>query len=110
MKEIIVHDIKCKIGSNAVENWDILAESKPYYLFFHLSSFPSCFLILECDENLYVDNKIIEESAILCKQNTKYKNLKNIKVDYTLCKNIEKGNKTGQVFYKSNRQVKTIKI
>ena len=53
---------------------------------------------------------IIEQVALNCKLNTKYKNLKNIKVDYTLCDNVEKGEFVGELIYKSNRKVLSIKV
>jgi predicted ribosome quality control (RQC) complex YloA/Tae2 family protein len=108
MKEIIIDDIKCKIGNNAIENWYLLENSKENYIFFHLSSFPSCYVILETEKE--VDEKKIIEAATLCKNNTKYKNLNNIKIDYCLCSNLIKGDKVGEVIYKSNRKVNQIKI
>ena len=37
-------------------------------------------------------------------------NIKNIKVDYTLCNNIIKREKFGEIIYKSNKKVKQIKV
>jgi predicted ribosome quality control (RQC) complex YloA/Tae2 family protein len=108
MKTFIIENITCKVGSNSFENWQLLENIKDTYLFFHLTSFPSCYVILQSDE--YPDIKIIKECAYLCKQNTKYKNLKNIKVDYTMCNNITKGEKEGEIIYKSNKKVKNILI
>jgi predicted ribosome quality control (RQC) complex YloA/Tae2 family protein len=108
MKEDKVGNIKCFIGSNAADNWEILDKSKPYNIFFHLSSFPSCFVILKTDD--YPLDTEIKEAALLCKNNTKYKNLKDIKVDYTFCKNVEKGTVIGEVTYKSNKKVKQVKV
>jgi predicted ribosome quality control (RQC) complex YloA/Tae2 family protein len=110
MKEIIINNIKCKIGSNALENWDLLDNSKENHIFFHLSSFPSCYVILEIEEDKNIDENIFFEAALLCKNNTKYKNLKNIKIDYCRCSNLVKGDKLGEVIYKSNRKVKHIQI
>ena len=113
MKEIFINNIKCKIGNNAEENWKILDEANENNLFFHLSSFPSCYVILEIEneiKDIFELNKIIEQAALECKLNTKYKNLKYIKVDYCSISNIIKGNKVGELFYKSNKQVKNIII
>ena len=79
MKDIEIQGIKCKIGSNAIENWELLEKSKENNLFFHLSSFPSCYVILENDTKYFPSMYIIEQVALNCKLNTKYKNLKNIK-------------------------------
>jgi hypothetical protein len=111
MKEIFINNIKYKIGNNAEENWKILDEANDNHLFFHLSSFPSCYVILEIEneiKDIFEINKIIENTALECKLNTKYKNLKYIKVDYCPISNIIKGEKVGEVYYKSNRKVKNI--
>ena len=104
----IAGDLEYQVGKNAVENWKLLDEAKPKNIFFHLSSFPSCYVILKCESD--PDMEIIKECALACKENTKYKNLKDIKVDYTTCDNVIKGEKVGEVYYCSNRKVKQIKI
>lgn len=63
MKEVFIQNIKALIGSNANENWNILELSKPEYVFFHLSSFPSCYLILESEG--FPVNETINEAALL---------------------------------------------
>ena len=53
MKTIIFENecntVTFKIGKNSKENWELLNENKNY-LWFHLSSFPSCYVIC-CFEN-----------------------------------------------------------
>lgn len=104
MKEIIIDNNLFKIGENAQDNWNILDTVNSTDIFFHLSSFPSCYVILKCNE--LPDEDMIKIGSGLCKANTKYKNLKNIKVDYCRCDNIEKGDKIGIVVYKSNKKIK----
>ena len=106
MKELLINNIVCKIGCNSKENWELLDSSKDNHLFFHLSSFPSCYVILQTD-NLD-DEDAIKKAAFQCKINTKYKNLKNIKVDYCYVSNLEKGEIQGEVIFKSNKKVKKI--
>ena len=101
---------QCFVGSNAKENWQLLDDSKPTDILFHLHSFSSCYVILKNDNDEFPEIDIIKESAIICKTNTKYKNLKDIKVDYTFCKNIEKGEKVGELIYKSNKKVLSYKL
>lgn len=103
-------DYQCFVGSNAKENWKLLEDSKSTDILFHLHSFPSCYVILKNDKDEFPEIDIIKEAAIICKTNTKYKNLKDIKVDYTFCKNIEKGEKVGELIYKSNKKVLTYKL
>ena len=106
MKEIIIDDILFKVGQNAQENWDLLSLDENF-TWFHLKSFPSCHVIIE---KIDPTNDDIINGANLCLQNTKYRNLKNIKINYTLIKNIVKSDKIGSVTFKSNRKVKTVMI
>ncbi len=106
MKEVIIDDIIFKIGQNAQENWDLLSLNENF-MWFHLKSFPSCHVVVE-NENL--SNEQIVKGAQLCLQNTKYRNMKNIKVNYTLLKNLKKADKIGSVHFNSNRKVYTIMI
>lgn len=106
MKNILIENKNCLIGGNSKENWILLEKSKPEYLFFHLSSFPSCYVIYESLSE--TDIETIKQIALVCKKNTKYKNIPNIKVDYTLCDNVIKGDIEGEIYYKSNKKVKKI--
>lgn len=101
-------DLPVRVGKNKYDNWTILSESKEEYTFFHLTSFPSCFLILE--SVIEPDSDILIRCAEMCKQHTKYKHLKDIYVDYTRCGNVLKGEKVGEIEYKSNRKVNKIKV
>ena len=106
MKSITINDVDYKIGQNAQENWDLLNLNENF-TWLHLKSFPSCHVVIE-NEELEEDELI--EGAYLCLQNTKYRNLKNIKVNYTLLKNIKKADKIGAVHFISNRKVNTIML
>lgn len=103
----IVND-KYILGENARDNWDILEKVNSKHYFFHLTSFPSPYVILLCENT--PSSSEITFAAQLCKENTKYRNLKNLRVDYCPCSNITKGNKTGEVFFNSIRKVKNIKV
>lgn len=108
MKLITIENILCKIGNNSKENWALLDNvQNQNFWFFHLTSFPSCYVIAEQE---IIDNETIKAIAILCKQHTKYKNLKHVKVDYCICNNVEKGELSGEIIYKSNRKIKTIVV
>lgn len=108
MKIFQINNITCKLGQSATENWSLLEQAKPEYIFFHLSSFPSGYVILECIEE--PDETILTEAAIICKNGTKYRNLKNIKVDYCRCDNLNKGNVVGEVKFRSLRKVRNIQL
>jgi len=91
------------IGKNAHENWKILEDNKKIndnFIWFHLNSFPSCYVILQSDLN--TNNKteteqLLTYGAKLCKENTKYKNVPNIKVVYTKLNKLLLTDKTGEV-------------
>lgn len=106
MKEIEYEDTLFKVGNNSAENWELLKENENY-MWFHLASFPSCYVIC-CTEDLTDD--MIRYGAELCKSNTKYRNLKNLRVNYTPISNLKKGPVEGMVIMKSNRKVKNILI
>jgi predicted ribosome quality control (RQC) complex YloA/Tae2 family protein len=57
-----------------------------------------------------VPESVIVECAEICKAGTKYRNLKNLKVDYCQCSNVMKGDVVGEVVFKSNRKVKIVRI
>ena len=97
------------LGKTAKENWELLDSSNPHHYFFHLSSFPSGYVILEHDFEK-VPEQIIIECAEICKDGTKYRNLKNLKVDYCQCSNVMKGDIVGEAIFKSNRKVKVVNM
>lgn len=104
MKTFTIDNFQCKLGKNALENWKLLSESQPDDLLFHLSYYPSGYLIMECNKK-YPRNIVLEEAAFICKENTKYRNIKNIKVDCTTCSNTQKGESIGEIIFKYNSQV-----
>lgn len=103
-----INGIVCKIGQNAKDNWELLKCSKNTNYFFHLSSFPSCFVVLECDDTPYIET--IYGCAKMCKSKTKYKNVPDIYVDYCMCDNVRKGKEIGEIVYISNKRVLRIKV
>jgi predicted ribosome quality control (RQC) complex YloA/Tae2 family protein len=103
----IIEDIYV-LGENAQDNWKILSESSPNDYFFHLSSFPSCYVILKCEDIPTLEH--LTRASEICKSATKYRNLRNIKVDYCMCSNVKKGSVVGEAVFVSNRKVKQIKI
>ena len=104
----IVHNTVYKIGQNAHENWDLISKAKPFHFFFHLRSFPSCYVILECEDTPEIET--IYAAAKLCKDRTKYKKIPDIYVDYCRCDNLRKTWKVGEVEYKSNKRVLKVKV
>ena len=106
MKTEEFNDIQIIIGQNAEENWNIINFGCDF-IWLHLNSFPSCHVIIQ-DNNPNKD--VLNYAAQLCKNNTKFKNFKNLKICYTTCNNLKKGFDIGSVIYKSNRQVKYLYV
>lgn len=107
MKTITIQDKSVWIGENSQDNWNILARAKQNYWFFHLTSFPSCYVIFPHDE---ITPSEIYEVAGICRDNTKHKRAKVIKVDCTRCGNVKRGSEMGECVYISKRKVKTVLV
>tara|TARA_Y100000389_G_scaffold205145_2_gene264099 strand:+ start:28786 stop:29109 length:324 start_codon:yes stop_codon:yes gene_type:complete len=107
MIEIIRNNSRIWIGQNDLDNWNIIDNSKPDSIWFHLKSFPSPHVIIQNPE---YSKEEISEAANLCKKYSKFKNLKNLKISYCKISNIKKSEKIGSVEFISNRQVSYIKI
>ena len=111
MREIIYNDIKYIIGQNAQENWNILDEGYKInnnYIWFHLNSFPSCYVIMYSSIEELKDNSLndyLTYGANLCKQNTKYRNLNDLKICYTSLKNLKKTNKVGEIIINGKKNI-----
>lgn len=89
------------VGTDAQDNFDIIDESEPTDMWFHLAEVSSCHVIAKMPQDIKVDNKqkqqIIKQGALLCKQNSKYKSARSVDVIYTLLSNITKTDILGQV-------------
>lgn len=111
MKKNIYNLIEYCIGETAKENWELLdslQQENSDYIWFHLNSFPSPYVIMkstlfELQENSY--NDYLTYGAKLCKENTKYRYLKDIKVCYTTLKKLKKGEKQGEVIIKGKANI-----
>ena len=111
MREAIYNEIKYIIGQNAQENWNILDNATKInsnYIWFHLNSFPSCFIIMYSSIEDLRDNSLndyLNYGANLCKQNTKYRNLNDLKICYTSLKKLKKTNKMGEVIVTGKKNI-----
>lgn len=94
------------IGKNKEDNWKIFSEASNTDMWFHLDKFPSCYVVLKGEHS----KERIQLAAELCKNNTKYRNLKNVAVIYTEISNLKKGTEIGEVIIKNNKKVKKIII
>ena len=118
MKDSNFKNINFYIGKTAQENWDLLDTSTKInndYIWFHLNSFPSCYVIMYSTikdlESLYSPNEVQEflnYGANLCKENSKYSYLNDLKILYSPLKKLKKTEKVGEVIVSGKR--KTIKL
>ncbi|CAN0448040.1 unnamed protein product [Pylaiella littoralis] len=93
------------IGANARENWDLITDSEPEHIWVHLNSFPSPHVVIRSSNPSISE---IEFAAELCKANSKYKKIKNIKVMYTRIDNLKLGDEIGSVNILSKRKCKYV--
>lgn len=111
MKIFDYENIQYNLGQTAKENWellDALKEENNEYIWFHLNSFPSPYVIMK--KNL---SEIPEQSrqsyllygATLCRDNTKYRDLRDLKICYTTLKKLTKGEKIGEVIIQGKRGI-----
>ena len=105
MKTIQEQGYTIKIGQNATENWKLLSMSDKNDYIFHLAHYPSPYVILTSETP---ETETFIRAAQECKANTKQRNISSLAVDYSLCSNVEKGDKLGEMIWKSNRKVKTV--
>jgi len=94
------------IGKSAIENWYIIEKAKSDDLWFHIDNYPSCHVILRTIENIKPSKEIIIRCGLLCKENSKLRNQKNIKIIYTQIKNIKKADIVGSVYTKNTKIIK----
>ena len=106
MKEIVIDNILYRIGRSAADNTQLIKDSDPEWLWFHLDKFPSCHVVA-CFTGL--DAFVIDKGAGLVKENSKYK-FKNIGVNYCKIGNLRHGVKEGSVHFISNKRVKCIHV
>ena len=92
--------IPYRIGSNAQDNFDIIDDSEPQDLWFHLNNDSSSHIVASVPEGLKRKDRmyIIRQGALLCKNNhNKSKKEKNVEVVFTAIKNISKTETVGMV-------------
>lgn len=111
-------NIVYKIGTNDKNNFELIDTAHKDDLWFHLNNESSCHVIaclknityttLDDDMPNYYDldfhdldkkqkQQIIKQGALLCKQYSRLKSMKNVEIIYTKIENVEKTNIVGTV-------------
>ena len=97
IKNIITYTI----GKNAQDNFNIIDESNPNDIWFHVEDRPSNHVIAKIPPNINIDKKmekyIIKQGAILCKQYSKCKSESNVPIVFTKIHNVKKTSIIGSV-------------
>ena len=86
------------IGKNKEENWQIIDESDPTDIWFHVRDIPSCHVILKTRSSLSsISRDVLKYSALLCKINSKAKTEKKAIIMYTPIEYVAKTKHVGEV-------------
>jgi predicted ribosome quality control (RQC) complex YloA/Tae2 family protein len=89
---------KIIVGRNSKENWDLIDNSESDDLWFHVEDKPSCHVFIKKPFNCDIFPKdVIIRGAQLCKEYSKYKHDKKVKIIYTTINNIKKSKEIGSV-------------
>mmetsp|Transcript_41029 Transcript_41029/g.88519 ORF Transcript_41029/g.88519 Transcript_41029/m.88519 type:complete len:391 (-) Transcript_41029:275-1447(-) len=109
MKVLEVCDLVCKVGENSQENWELVDRAKKGFWFFHLTDFPSPYVVLECGKK-EPTLEMKEQCAQICANHSKQKATKNVKVDATICSNVRVDRKdaVGECDYRNEEKVEII--
>lgn len=103
-------NISFTVGKNAQENFNIIENSNPNDIWFHIDNYASCHVVASMPPDIDFDKKqlmyIIKQGAIICKQYSKYKSDKNVSIVYTCVKNVTMTDVVGTVNIQSSKTIK----
>ena len=89
------------LGENAQDNFDIIDQSEPDDIWFHMNNISSCHVVVKLPLNNKYDkkqiHKIIVQGAEICKQHSRLKSQKDVEITYTKIKNVNKTHIVGSV-------------
>ena len=88
------------VGKNAADNFDIIDESTGRDIWFHIENEPSGHIVAKMPEltlNKKQLRQIITQGAVVCKENSKFKSMKNVKIVFTYVENVVKLDIPGSV-------------
>ena len=100
-------EILFRIGQCKEDHHQMIDESSPQDLWFHLEDHPSPHVFLKTNNTTKnkISKNVIKACAFYCKQYSKLKSSNNVSIIYTEIKNVEKTDKIGCVI---TRNTKTI--
>lgn len=88
----------------------MLDRANKKHWFFHLTDFPSCYVILECVREPSSEDKM--RCAEICVEHTRQRKSRNVKVDVTPCSNVVRSDQdeVGECDYRSQKKVEVINV
>jgi predicted ribosome quality control (RQC) complex YloA/Tae2 family protein len=93
-----------RIGRNAQNNWDLIDDSTPADIWFHVDGEASAHLVLTVGNMKEMpDKKVLRRCAYLCKIKSKSKSCPKVGIRYTKIENVEKAEHIGQVFIEESK-------
>tara|TARA_B110000977_G_C11083852_1_gene493858 strand:+ start:3977 stop:4321 length:345 start_codon:yes stop_codon:yes gene_type:complete len=112
MKVKEFNDIKYYIGENALDNWNLFDNSNiinENYIWFHLNSFASPYVIMYAtiNEIKHEKDSYLNYGATLCLANSKYSYLKDTKIIYSELKKLKRGNVLGNIIVHGKKNLIT---
>lgn len=100
------------IGQNKTENWELIDAADNTDIWFHISNYPSCHIILkniDCVKLRDIPREVIKRAAYLCKINSSsiIKSMKKCVVIYAPISEVKKTEIVGQVSVTTHKTVST---
>ena len=110
MKEYEYDDIKYYVGENAKENWELFDKSieiDKKYIWFHLNSFASPYIIMYAtmDKIELMRDVYLKYGASLCLENSKYSYLRDTKIIYSELSKLKKGEKVREIILSGKKKL-----
>jgi len=98
--EKIKDNVTFRIGENAQDNFDLIDDSNPHDIWFHLNNNSSSHVVASIPEGLKRKEKgyVIRSGALLCKNdNAKSRTQKQVEIIFTAIRNVKKTDIAGSV-------------
>lgn len=92
-------------GVSAQDNWDLIDDSLPDDIWFHLDDHPSPHVVIKKEHSMQIPYRCINKAAQICKEYSKLTNSRRVKVIYTQIKYVKKADTVGAVHIRKTKLV-----
>ena len=104
-----INELVYVMGTNAKENWKLLDEANEDDIWVHLNGLTSSYVMIKNrNQNHSVNTHDIMYAGQLCKEYSKHKHVKNVKMCYLEARYVSKGKITGQAHCLREPNIKMI--